>query len=183
MFAPRREASPALNRTECSLFSQSCRRGGVQASLPWPLRDRPLDHNWFLGVWSPTTPSESGGWEGKGSVFKCRFPDATQLRVCLVTQLWPTHCGPTGCSLPGSPGHGIFQERIPEWVAMPSSRGSSQPPGIEPTSLMSPALAGGFFTTSSTHPRAAVLKCLQGGRPGICILQAPRRSTGLSRWH
>ena len=155
----------------------------MQASLPWPLRDRPLDPNWFLGVWSSTTPSESGGWEGKGSVFKCRFPDAAQVRVCLVAQLCPPHCGPMGCGLPGSSVHGIFQERIPEWVAMPSSRGSSQPPGIESTSLVSPALASGFFTTSATHPRAAVLKCLQGGRRGICILHAPRRSTGLSRWH
>ena len=29
------------------------------------------------------------------------------------------------CSLPGSPVHGILQARILEWVAMPSSRGSS----------------------------------------------------------
>ena len=34
-------------------------------------------------------------------------------------------------------------------LAMPSSRGSSQPQ-IKPTSLMYPALAGGFFTTSAT---------------------------------
>ena len=33
------------------------------------------------------------------------------------------------CSLPGSSVHGILQTRIPEWVAMPSSRGSSQPTG------------------------------------------------------
>ena len=32
---------------------------------------------------------------------------------------------------------------------MPSSRGSSSP-GIKPTTLMSLALAGGFFTTSTT---------------------------------
>ena len=32
---------------------------------------------------------------------------------------------------------------------MPSSRGSSQP-GIESASLMSPALAGRFYTTSAT---------------------------------
>jgi len=31
------------------------------------------------------------------------------------------------CSLPGSSVHGILQERILEWVAMPSSRGSSRP--------------------------------------------------------
>ena len=31
------------------------------------------------------------------------------------------------CSLPGSSVHGILQARILEWVAIPSSRGSSQP--------------------------------------------------------
>jgi len=30
------------------------------------------------------------------------------------------------CSLPGSSVHGILQARIPEWLAMPSSRGPSQ---------------------------------------------------------
>ena len=49
----------------------------------------------------------------------------------------------------GSSVHGILQARILEWVVMPSSRGSSWP-GIEPASLMSPALAGKFFTTTAT---------------------------------
>ena len=52
-------------------------------------------------------------------------------------------------SLPGSSVHGIFQARILEWIALPSSRGSSWP-GIEPSSLMPPALAGEFFTTGTT---------------------------------
>ena len=34
---------------------------------------------------------------------------------------------PMCCSLPGYSIHGIFQGRILEWVAMPSSRESSQP--------------------------------------------------------
>ena len=56
-------------------------------------------------------------------------------------------------SLPGSSVHGIFQAKILEWVTMPFSRGSSRPrdrtqdPGIELEFLMSPALAGRFFTT------------------------------------
>ena len=53
------------------------------------------------------------------------------------------------CSLPGSSAHGILQARILEWIVMPSPRGSRDP-GIESASLMSPALAGGFFTTSTT---------------------------------
>ena len=51
-------------------------------------------------------------------------------------------------SPPGSSVHGILQARILEWVAMPSSRDLSSP-GTELVSLMSPALAGGFFTTES----------------------------------
>ena len=49
-------------------------------------------------------------------------------------------------NLPGSSAHGIFQAKILEWVAISSSRGSSQL-RIELISLASPALAGGFFTT------------------------------------
>ena len=44
-----------------------------------------------------------------------------------VTQLWPTHCDPMNCSLPGSSVHGILQARILDWVAVSFSRGSSQP--------------------------------------------------------
>ena len=44
--------------------------------------------------------------------------------------------------------HGILQARILEWIAMPFSRRSSQP-GMEPRSLMSPALAGGLSSTST----------------------------------
>jgi len=46
------------------------------------------------------------------------------------------------CSLPGSFVHGILQARMLEWVAMPSSRGSSQP---RDRTLVS-CIAGRFFT-------------------------------------
>ena len=42
-------------------------------------------------------------------------------------QLYLTSYDPMDCSPPGSSDHGILQVRILEWVAMPSSRGSSQP--------------------------------------------------------
>ena len=38
-----------------------------------------------------------------------------------------TLCDTMDCSPPGSSVHGILQARILEWVAMPSSRGSSRP--------------------------------------------------------
>ena len=47
--------------------------------------------------------------------------------MCLVALLCPALCDPMDCSPPGSFVHGILQARILEWVAMPSSRGSSQP--------------------------------------------------------
>ena len=40
-------------------------------------------------------------------------------------QLFLTLCNPVHHSPPGSSVHGIFQARILEWVALPSSRGSS----------------------------------------------------------
>ena len=62
--------------------------------------------------------------------------------------LCPALCDPMDCSLPGSSVHGILQARILKLVAMPSLEELPNP-GIDPTSLMSPALAGGFFTTSA----------------------------------
>ena len=44
-----------------------------------------------------------------------------------VAQSCPTLCDPVDCSLPGSSVLGILQARVPEWVAISFSRGSSQP--------------------------------------------------------
>ena len=51
------------------------------------------------------------------------------------------------CKPPGSSVHGILQAKILEWVAISFSRGSSQLRDLSPAS---PALAAGFFTTSTT---------------------------------
>ena len=45
----------------------------------------------------------------------------------LVIQSCPTLCDPMDYSSPGSSVHRLFQARILEWFAMPSSRGSSWP--------------------------------------------------------
>ena len=45
----------------------------------------------------------------------------------LVAQSRLTLCDPMECSLPDSSGHGIFQARILEWVAISSCRAPSQP--------------------------------------------------------
>ena len=54
----------------------------------------------------------------------------TPLGYCCcssVAQSCPTPCDTRDCSPPGSSVHAILQARILEWVAMPSSRGPSQP--------------------------------------------------------
>ena len=47
--------------------------------------------------------------------------------LCSVAQSCPSLCDPMDRSPPGSSVHGILQARILEWVAIPFSRGSSQP--------------------------------------------------------
>ena len=47
--------------------------------------------------------------------------------LCLVAQSCPTSCDPMDCTHQAPLSMGILQARILEWVAIPSSRGSSQP--------------------------------------------------------
>ena len=54
-----------------------------------------------------------------------------------VAQSCPTLCEPMDCIV-----HGILEARILEWVAVPFSRGSSQPRDQTQVSR----IAGGFFT-------------------------------------
>ena len=63
----------------------------------------------------------------------------------------------------------VFQARILEWVAMPSSRDLPNP-WIESMSLTSPALAGGFFTTSATwEARAPTLHHSNRAQVGTAV--------------
>ena len=55
-------------------------------------------------------------------------PDAMILVFWMLSfQLCPILCDPMDCRPPGSSVHGILQARILEWVAIPFSRGYSQP--------------------------------------------------------
>ena len=56
--------------------------------------------------------------------------------VCSIAQSCLILCDPMDCSLPGSSGHGIFQGRILEWVAISFSKGSSWPRDQTPVSCM-----------------------------------------------
>ena len=68
--------------------------------------------------------------------------------LMLSLQPCPTLCNTMDCSLPGSSVLGILQARILKLLCPPP--GDLPDPGIEPVCLMSPALAGRFFTTSTT---------------------------------
>ena len=75
--------------------------------------------------------------------------------LCLVTQLCLTpFCDPMYYSPPGPSVHGFLQARILEWVAMASSRGSSQHRDQTQVSC----IAGRFFY----HPRhqGSLCKCI-----------------------
>ena len=49
------------------------------------------------------------------------------LSFTLCAQSCPAPCDPVDCGPPASTVHGILQARIPEWVVIPYSRGSSPP--------------------------------------------------------
>ena len=70
----------------------------------------------------PCNRHPSSFWEFNNQ--QNRWKKSQPVKDCyLVAQSRPTLCDPIDCSLPGSSVHGI--SRIPEWVAISSSRGSS----------------------------------------------------------
>ena len=85
------------------------------------------------------------------------------LKAIKAPGLIMPDCNSMDCNLPGSSDHGILQARILEWVTVPSSRGCLPPgdvpdTGNEPSSLMSLAFAGKFFTTNITLGHIHIFK-------------------------
>ena len=74
--------------------------------------------------------------------------DSVHVCACVRAQLYLTFCNSMDCSPPGSSVYGISQARILEWLPFPTP-GDLPEAGIEPMSFVSPALAGGFFTSAS----------------------------------
>ena len=75
-----------------------------------------------------------------------QFPSGLYACVCvcvcvLVAQSCPTLCSPVDCSPTGSFVHRFLQAKILEWVAISSSKGSSQPRDQTQVSC----IAGRFF--------------------------------------
>ena len=104
------------------------------------------------------------------------------MTIIIVKSPSPVrHLGhPWTVALQASLSMGILQARILEWVAMPSSRGSSQP-RIELTFLASPALAGGFLPIANYFNRGPRRRegCRKRKLPRrIKLTQAPLRGLG-----
>ena len=110
-----------------------------------------------------------------------------RISVCFkVSESCLTLCDPRDCSPPGFSVHGILQARILEWVAIPFSRGSSQPRDWTLVSY----IASRFFTIWATReaqgywsgwpiPSPADLPN-PGTEPGSPALQADSLPTELS---
>ena len=78
---------------------------------------------------------------------------AKSLLLCL------TLCNPMNCSPPGSSVHGFSRQEY--WSGLPCPPPGDLPdPGIKPAFLLSPALAGRFFTTSASFPGWPSKSCL-----------------------
>ena len=85
--------------------------------------------------------------------------------VCVRSlKSYPTLYGPMDCSPPGSSIPGLFQARILEWVAIYSSRGSSQPRDQIYVSCVS--CTGRWVLYHYHHlgsPRGEMIMCLEEG--------------------
>ena len=76
----------------------------------------------------PVLPkSGSTGGEGGGCVRACARAHAHMYACVLSRSVMSSLCDPMDCSPPGSAVHGTVQARIPQWVAISFSRGSSWP--------------------------------------------------------
>ena len=84
------------------------------------------------------------------------------LACAQLLQSCPTLYDSLDCSPPRSSLHGILQARILEWVATPSSRGSSQPRDRTRVSY----IVGGFSATQSPGKLRIIKKEIRGIHTG-----------------
>ena len=82
------------------------------------------EEGFLLLVWINATASLLQ--YGKDAIPSSHMGGREREWVWVCAQLCPTLCNPMDCSLPGSAVHGILQARRLEWVAISSSKRSSQ---------------------------------------------------------
>ena len=151
------EKTPMLGKTEG-------RRRGRQRMrrLDGTIGTHPLKKcfkRWFISNDISTPSLNVHPWEMSSSVTAIARPKYTTpswskriiwldpYLACSVTQSCLTLCNPMNCPL------SMEFSREESWRVQPFlSPGNLTGPGIEPTSLVSPALASGFFITFTTAP-------------------------------
>ena len=84
---------------------------------------------------------------------------------------------PMDCSPPGSSVHGILQARILEWVAIPFSRGSSQPRD----QIQISCIAGEFFIIWTTKQKQNLSRSKTSSGALIQIVSTQSNLTQVSR--
>ena len=105
--------------------------------------------------------------------------------VCAKSlQSYLTLCNPTDHGwVPGSSVHGILQARVLEWVAMPSSRGSSQPEDWTHISYVYLHWQVGLEKAMAPHSNTLAWKIQWMEEPGGLQSMGSRRVTHTERLH
>ena len=125
---------------------------GSKPSLPQPQSPNSFPFTFFRSMTQlkPRRSVQKATLVSSSCLESFQNPPLLSGQQCAKSlQLCPTLCDHMNCTPPGSSVPGILQARILEWVAMPYSRDLPHP-RTKPTSLMSPALARGFFITNAT---------------------------------
>ena len=123
-----------------SLFTSGDQSIGVSASTSVPPMNTqdwsPLGWtSWISLLRKPRIINLNSALSFLGNLYQIMFSrqhltfilDAFPCCVCVSRSFCPTLWDPMGCISPGSSVREIFYARILEWVAMPVSRGFSQP--------------------------------------------------------
>ena len=113
------DSSWTVHCGECSFLISSDHSFTQQVVSEWPRCSRQCSghEGAAAGNWRPSLHFSGREIRNKEHIVLCR---AKSFQSC------PALCSPMDCSPTGSSVHGILQARILEWLAMPSSRGSSQ---------------------------------------------------------
>ena len=102
--------------------------------------------------------------------------DTVKLLQGYLSVWDPVDRSPVGSSVPG------ILQAILEWVAISFFKDLPNP-GTEPTSVLSPVMAGGFFTTSATWEAHAICQvqvtCIYSFRFTEYVVKRKRSQVGL----
>ena len=111
---PRESKSRIQKRKETMIGSEPDREEEEESGSGWGRRETPQTSQQYLCCFLSEVP----------------FLHESHVHVCALSQSLQsclTLCDPMDYRLSGSSVHGILPARILEWVATPSSRGSSRP--------------------------------------------------------